>query len=141
MVQGLRSLNRKLTKTIPDRVRQRTRAAMERGADEIVAMAKSLVPVAEGDLRDSIGWTWGDAPKGATVLAQSEPTAGGERITIYAGGTNSRGVDVFWHRWQEFGTQHHAPNPFFYVSYRTLKRRVKGRISREMKKAIREGAK
>ncbi len=33
-----------------------------------------------------------------------------------------------------------APHPFFYAAYRTLKKRVKGRISRAMKKAIRESA-
>lgn len=141
MVQGLDRLRRKLTVTIPARVRDRTRKAMEKGANELVAMMKSFAPVDDGDLRDSISWTWGDAPKGSMVLARSDATDGGERITVYAGGTNSRGVDVYWHFWQEFGTQHHAPSPFFFPSYRTLRRRIKSRITREMKKAIREGAK
>lgn len=136
MVQGLSSLKRKLTVTIPERVRAKTRAAMEKGANELVAMAKSLVPVDSGALRDSIGWTWGSAPKGSMVLAESDAVDGGERITVYAGSD-----EAFWARWQEFGTQHHAPQPFFYVSYRFLKRRIKSRITREMKKAIKEGAK
>lgn len=136
MVLGLKSLNRKLTQTIPERVRIRTRAAMEKGADEIVAMAKSLVPVDSGDLRDSIGWTWGDAPKGSIVLASSAPDRGGERITIYAGND-----EAYYARWVEFGTQKNLPSPFFFPSYRALKRRVKGRITREMRKAIKEGSK
>lgn len=143
MVQGLDRLKRKLTVTIPARVRERTRAAMEKGANEIVAMAKNLVPVDTGALRDSIGWTWGDAPKGSTVLAQSSEIGGGERITIYAG-TRDKTLgdrDAFYARWVEFGTQNMAPYPFFFPSYRALKRRVKGRIKREMRKAIREGAK
>ncbi|EKF39914.1 HK97 family phage protein [Nitratireductor indicus C115] len=136
MVLGLKSLNRKLTQTIPERVRIRTRAAMEKGADEIVAMAKSLVPVDSGDLRDSIGWTWADAPKGSIVLASSAPDRGGERITIYAGND-----EAYYARWVEFGTQKNLPSPFFFPSYRALKRRVKGRITREMRKAIKEGSK
>lgn len=137
MVQGLESLKRKLTRTIPDRVRQRTRLAMEKGADEIVAMAKGLVPVgATGDLKASIGWTWGDAPKGSITLASSKPVGNGERITIYAGNS-----EAYYARWVEFGTSKATPHPYFYPSYRTLKRRVKSRITREMKKAIKEGAK
>ena len=142
MVQGLKSLKRKLTVTIPSRVQKRTQEAMEKGATELVAMMKSLAPVDDGDLRDSIGWTWGEAPAGSFTLG----TVGGRdyetmRITIYAGGKNSRGNDVFWARWQEFGTVNHPPSPFFFVSWRTLRRRVKSRVTREIKKGIKEGAK
>lgn len=144
MVQGLASLRRKLTKTIPDRVRERTRAAMEKGADEIVKMAKALVPVDSGALRDSIGWTWGDAPKGSITLGTSKPAGDGdERITIYAGTRNKNlgDLDAFYVRFVEFGTRNMTAHPFFFPSYRTLKRRVKSRITREMRKAIREAAK
>lgn len=142
-VEGLRSLSRKLTTTIPARVLARTRKAMEAGANEIVALAKSLCPVLSaydarrqpGALRDSIGWTWGDAPSGSIVLAQSSSLEG-LRITIFAGDDKA-----FYARWVEFGTQKAAASPFFYPSYRALKRRVKGRITREMRKAVREGAK
>lgn len=136
MVKDLKSLDRKLTRTIPERVRRRTRAAMEKGAEEIVAMARALVPEDSGDLKASIGWTWGAAPRGAMTIAESSPADGGERITIYAGNDQA-----FYARFVEFGTQTMPPHPFFFPSYRTLKRRVKSRITREMKKAIREGAK
>lgn len=144
MVQGLDRLRRKLTVTIPDRVRQRTRAAMEKGANEIVALAKSLVPVDTGALRDSIGWTWGDAPDGSITLGHmKESKDSDEVITIYAGTRNKNlgDKDAFYARFVEFGTQKMAPHPFFYPAYRTLKRRVKNRITREIKKGIREGAK
>lgn len=117
---------------------------MEKGANEIVAMAKSLVPVDSGALRDSIGWTWGDAPEGSIQLGKVRASRDGdEAITIYAGTRNKSlgDADAFYARFVEFGTQHMAPSPFFYPSYRMLKRRVKGRVTRSMKKAIREGAK
>lgn len=135
MVTGLPSLKRKLTMTIPAKVREETRKALAKGADEIVALMKSRVPTDSRALRDSIGWTWGDAPAGTMVLATSAKTEGGERITIYAGNDKA-----FYARWQEFGTQHMTPNPYFYGSYRQLKRRTKSRITREMKKAIKAGA-
>lgn len=136
MVKGLRNLRRKFVYKIPREVRKATRDALEKGANEIVTFAKSLVPVDKGELRDSIGWTWGDPPKGSITLAKSRSIGRGERITIYAGNDK-----VFWARWQEFGTQFIAAQPFFFVSYRLLKRRVKGRVTRSMKKAIRIGAK
>ncbi len=147
MVLGLKSLNRKLTRTIPDRVRKRTQAAMEKGATELVAMMKALAPFEDGDLRNSIGWTWGAAPAGSFTLG----TVGGRdystmRITIYAGNektivTNARGVEFQNAILQEFGTEDMPPSPYFFVSWRTLRRRVKSRITREMKKGIKEGAK
>lgn len=137
MVMGLKRLNRKLTVTIPEKVRQATRAAMEKGADEIVALMKSRVPVDDGDLRDSIGWTWGEAPKGSITIGKSRPLKDGdELITIYAGNDKA-----YYARWVEFGTQKHTPQPYFYPSYRQLKRRTKSRVTREMKKAIKAGAK
>jgi len=137
MVEGLKRLDRKLTRAIPDRVRRRARAAMEKGAGEIVALARSFCPVDSGALRASIGWTWGDPPEGSLTLAVARSGAekGGERITVYAGDSTA-----FYARWVEFGTRAAAPSPFFFPAYRTLRRRVKSRISREITKAIKEGA-
>jgi HK97 gp10 family phage protein len=134
MVVGLQSLKRKMTVSIPAKVRDATRMAMAKGATEIVALMKNRVPVDKGDLSDSIGWTWGDAPAGAIVIAQSAQ-ASGERITIYAGNKAA-----YYARWVEFGTQKTSPQPYFYGSYRQLRKRTKSRITREMKKAIKAGA-
>ncbi|BCH32636.1 hypothetical protein MesoLjLc_45660 [Mesorhizobium sp. L-8-10] len=129
MVKGLAQLQRKLTVTIPAKVEAATRAAMEKGADELVAMMKRLVPVDQGDLRDSIAWTWGEAPKGAVVLAESKAESRGLKITVYA--------TDFKARWIEFGTVKMAAQPFFFPSYRAMRKRIKSRITRTMKKAIR----
>jgi len=144
MVQGLKSLERKLTRTIPARVRLATRAAMEKGANEIVALAKTWVPVKSGALRDSIGWTWGDAPEGSIIMGTVRPSKDGdERITIYAGTRNKNlgDKDAFYVRFVEFGTQNAPPSPFFYPAYRTLKKRTKSRITRETRKALKAAVK
>jgi HK97 gp10 family phage protein len=135
VVKGLEALRRKFTQTVPAEVRKSATAALEKGAQEIVDMARSLASVDSGDLRDSIGWTWGDAPKGSLVLG----TVGGQeygtlRITVYAGND-----DAFYAAWQEFGTQNQRAHPYFFPAYRSLRRRVRSRITRDINKAIKKG--
>jgi HK97 gp10 family phage protein len=145
---GLQKLQRKLD-ALPQKVKTRIRGAMEEGAAEIVAMAKSLAPADSGTLRDSIGWTWGRAPKGAMTLGKVQSVGGDLTITVYAGNS-----EAFYARWVEFGTAAHTAGgkfagadipaipaqPFFYVSFRTLRRRAKSRITRSINKAAKEVA-
>ncbi|MFC3163061.1 HK97-gp10 family putative phage morphogenesis protein [Ciceribacter thiooxidans] len=148
-VQGLDRLHRKLTRTIPERVLARVREAMEQAAEEAVDVIRSLAPEDSGALKDSIGWTWGDAPKGSIALLTSKRTAGGMRITIYAGGG-----DAFYARFVEFGTSPHvnkgkfagtqnpgmAAQPFFFPGWRMVRRKAKRRMTGAIRKAIKEGA-
>jgi hypothetical protein len=121
------------------------RKALEQNAEEMVKLAKSIVPVDDGDLRESIGWTYGEAPAGSFAIGQvkaSGARASNLRITIYAG--NER---AFYARWVEFGTKaHFQPNRgrqhpgtratgFFYGSYRALRKRMKGRVTRALRKS------
>jgi HK97 gp10 family phage protein len=120
---------RKKLKAVAPSIEKAVAASLEKSAQEIVDLAKSLCPVDRGDLRNSIGWTWGDAPDGAIVLAASEGAA--MRITIYAGSD-----DAFYVRWVEFGHSTASPQPFFLPAYRTLRKRIKNRTNRDTKKAI-----
>lgn len=147
-IKGLKELQRKLD-ALPARVKQRIREAMEAGADEIVSMAKALVPADSGALRESIGWTYGRAPKGAMTIGKVQSIGGDLTITIYAGNS-----EAFYARWVEFGTSAHKAGgkfegadipaipaqPFFYVSFRANRKRVKGRITRAINKAAKEVA-
>jgi HK97 gp10 family phage protein len=147
-VLRLKELQRKLDR-LPRQVKQRIREAMEQGANEIVTMAKSLVPADSGALRDSIGWTYGRAPKGAMTIGKVESTGGDLTITIYAGNS-----EAFYARWVEFGTSAHTAGgkfagatipaipaqPYFYVSFRANRKRVKGRVTRATTKAAKEVA-
>ncbi|WP_368517480.1 HK97-gp10 family putative phage morphogenesis protein [Rhizobium sp.] len=150
-VTGLDRLRYKLTKKIPDAVRVAVQAAMEQSAEEAVSAMKSLVPVESGDLRESIGWTWGDPPKGSIVIARSRSKSKtGLRITIYAGNDKA-----YYARWVEFGTAPHVnggkyagsmnpgarPHPFFYPGWRMVRRWVKGSVTRSIKKAIKDSSK
>ena len=115
---------------------------MEQGAEEIVEMMRRLAPVDDGELRASINWKWGDAPPGtfAVTTIKGGKRAGQEvaalRLTIYANAKDSKGRP--YASWVEFGTKNSGPNPFFWPSYRSLRRRVYGRIYRAVKKSIKE---
>lgn len=130
-ILNLARLEQKL-RALPDSVKAPIRAELQRAAEDIVSMAKSLVPVDSGDLRDSIGWTFGKAPRGAMVLAQAEARLGGElTATVFAGNNKA-----FYARWVEFGTQKMVAQPYFFVSYRANRNRAKSRI----RKAVRDSA-
>lgn len=145
-ILNLSRLNRKLAQ-LPSVAKQMIRRAMEAKANEIVAMMKNLVPVDDGTLRDSIGWTWGKAPKGSLTLASVQATGDSDMtLTIYAGNK-----DAFYARWVEFGTARHengglfagsshpgtTAQPFFFVSWRVNKKRT----VRAVRKAARDSAK
>lgn len=134
MVDGINAMTSELMVTIPARVRAAARAAMEKGADEVVAMAKGLAPVDKGDLRDSIGWTYGKPPKGSRVIAKSDPSSGELVITIFAGNDKA-----YYAAWLEFGTVKMQQHPFFFPSWRALRTRVRSRVTREINKAIKSG--
>lgn len=145
-ILGLPRLQKKL-KRLPDLAEQAIRKAMGESAAEVVTLAKSLVPKDSGDLAQSIGWTWGDAPKGSMVLGQVRAGSDNLRITIYAGNS-----EAYYARWVEFGTSGHEQGgifegsehpgtpaqPFFYPAWRAVRRRVKGRVTRAINKAAKQ---
>lgn len=141
---GLAKLQRKLDR-MPSAAKAKIRIALEEAADEIVRMARSLAPVLKGPdsrrkagaLRDSIGWTWGKAPKGAITLGKvAEASLGGDlTITIYAGNS-----EAFYARWVEFGTENMKAQPYFYPSYRANKKTAKRRVRAAITRAAKETA-
>ena len=127
---------------IPDIAREAAAAAMEECAAEIVAEMKLLVPVDSGDLRDSIGWTWGDIPAGSFIIDEirSGKNAGQQyatlRIKIYAG---SR--EAFYARFIEFGTKTGVrAQPFFFAAYKKWggKAKFRARVRAAIRKRIKE---
>jgi HK97 gp10 family phage protein len=154
MVKGVAELQKKLTVVFPALVEQRVKEALEKAATQVVAQMKTRAPVYAGPpeirsdkrhkgepvipgaLRDSIGWTWGDAPKGTVSLGSVQTgltKEGTTKLTIYAGDRKA-----FYARWVEFGTRKWVGNPFFFSTWRNNKRKVKGQLTRAIRKAIKE---
>jgi len=128
-VVGREALKRKFD-ALPKAAVIAIRAAMEKQAEAIVDMAKRLVPVKTGTLRDSIGWSWGAAPKGSMKIASVTATGSEMTLTIYAGNS-----EAFYARWLEFGTINQPASPYFYVSYRARRRTAKNAIRAAVRKS------
>ena len=132
MVKGLRSLERKLTVTIPRKVEAELRKTMARQANKIVAMMQSLAPFKDGDLEASIGWVWGTTiPDGAIPFGGVGGSENDIVITIYAGSK-----EAYYALFQEFGTQDMAANPYFFPSWRYHKRGTKSAMARAIGRGL-----
>lgn len=124
---------------IPDIAREAAAAAMEEGAQEIVDAMKKAAPVQTGDLRDSIGWTWGEVPAGSFMIDEirSGKNKGDQyatlRIKIYAGNR-----EAFYARFQEFGTRSQPAQPFFFSTWSKEKAKFRRRIRERVRKRIKE---
>lgn len=152
-IAGMPRLLRKL-KVMPQVAQQEVRAVMAQQADELIGMMRRLAPKgATGNLKESIGWTWGNKiPKGAMAIATAGK--GNLTITIYAGSSKA-----YYARWVEFGTQAHAlgrgsdvsrrrgrqtgpmhpgstAQPFFFPSWRAMRKRIR----KALRKASRDAA-
>lgn len=95
-------------------MRAEVRPAIDQSADELIAFQKRLAPKDEGALEESIR-----KRDGAHELS----------VEVF--------TDDFKARWQEFGTVNMSAQPFFFPPYRSLRRRIKSRISRAVRKAVR----
>jgi HK97 gp10 family phage protein len=155
-IEGLDDVLRRFD-TLPKIVITELTAAMERGAKRVIKMMKRLCPVDSGALRDSIGWTWGAAPKGAVVIGNVAPKGNIIGITIYAGGTEktarrqarssgtrardqNRGsyFDSDNARYQEFGTSKMPAQPYFYPAWRAKKKGFKLGQTAAIRKACKQ---
>ena len=124
---------------IPDIAREAAAAAMEQGAQEIVDAMKMAAPIERGDLRDSIGWTWGEVPAGSFVIDEirSGKNKGDQyatlRIKIYAGNR-----EAFYARFQEFGTRSQPAQSFFFSTWKAKRAEFRRKIRARVRTAIKE---
>lgn len=148
MVQVNPDFRRRLD-AIPEAVRKAAAREMERGAEEMVQEMRRVAPfdAATPDgihLREHIGWTWGDAPAGSFTMGEikSGPDAGIEyaalRITVYANPKDKKGRP--YASWVEFGTKSgNTARPFFWVTFRKYRRRIRSRVLKAIREAIKNG--
>lgn len=126
-------------KQIPDVAVDAARQAMEEGAQEIVDAMRAAAPFKSGDLRSSIGWTWGDLPPGTFMIDEirSGKNQGEQyatlRLKIYAGSS-----DAFYARFHEFGTVKMPAHPFFFPTWKAKKAAFHKKIRERVRAAIKE---
>lgn len=144
MVEGMSALRRRWL-SLPDQVRSEIRRALEKTAEEMVDLMRRAAPKQHGDLAASIDWTWGAAPSGSLSIGTVSDSDDDMRITIFAGNENTivrnkRGVEFQNALLQEFGTESMPASPYFFPSYRLLKKRGRDRINRAGRAAFRRVA-
>jgi len=119
---------------IPQRVKHGVQPALKQSGDELAGMMKHLAPKLTGDLADSIAVT----TAGNSTPPYSQP--GGSMIVpenavaITAGNSKVRYPHLV-----EYGTAHAHAQPYFWPSYRLLKKRLSNRIKRSIRKSVKEG--
>lgn len=132
-VTGRERLRQVLNK-LPKIAKIELQKAMNEGGEKIVARQKSLVPVKEGTLRDTIHY---------------EPfSRGGIGVVIRAGGAattkpvrNGQSATYDYAMGQELGTQEQLAQPFFYPGYRHTKTAVKRAASRAVRRTVEQATK
>ena len=127
---------KKRFKKLPPLAKEEARKGMQAGANEIVAMMKRLAPRGDsGNLVESIHWMWTKV-RGAGGLIGLKIRAFSAKVR-YAHLVEFRTAP---HKQggRFKGTMHPGtkPQPFFYPSYRALKKRYLNLQRRDFRKAI-----
>lgn len=110
-------------KRFPALLRHEVRKAVNKNADELSEMIRYAAPEDDGDLKASVRWY--ENPNIAKI--SSIVSAGDE--------TNDKSK-TFYARMVEYGTRFQVAQPFFFPSVRALRRRMRGRITRAARKAL-----
>lgn len=147
-VRGSKQLQDKL-KALRVKTQPKVRAALGEAATEMVAMMKRQVPDGPGtgdrDLGNSIKWRFGAEEGGGSDAKTGRSAA--TAVSITAGDEKNPEA-----RWVEFGTAPHInqgerpgtqnpgtkPRPFFFSSYRALRKRAKAKVAKSIREAVRE---
>lgn len=107
---------------IPPKVKRRINQANEKSAEELVAMMVRLAPRDDGDLERSI-----------TYYELPGEIGGGVTWRVVAGNEKA-----YYSRWVEFGNGLVPAHPFFYASWRAMRRLIKRRQIAAWRKGIEE---
>lgn len=118
---------------IPQEVVQHLRPALIKAAENTAGVMRALVPVDDGDLRDSIEVT---QPGGITpryAASGGQRVAGENQALVTAGNPDVRHGHL-----QEFGTVDHPAQPFLRPAERLTRDQNRRRIGRAVGQAIRK---
>lgn len=135
---------------IPPAVRSAAKQALAQSADEITDAIRAAAPQgATGELKKSIAQTWGGGKVRYSSLSGLTGESGDPDLSVRISAGNSK---VRYAHLVEFGTAPHingglfagTEHPgtraqgFFYPTYRRMRKRARGRVSRAITKAIKQ---
>lgn len=133
---GLSSFQRRM-RAIPKAARAAVAPALVKSAEEIADVMRGLAPddpaTGAPDLKSSIAVTG----PGQSTPPYSQP-GGSKIVEENAAAITVGNADVRYPHLQEYGTTHHAAQPFFWPGFRLGRKRALARIKRAIGKAIKE---
>jgi hypothetical protein len=152
-VQNVDRLKRRLA-AMRDGPRKAMSQAIKENAEELSDAIRRVAPKGRtGALQRSVGWSWGNAPEVATLSGGDRSEAKGILGAQGLAATVHAGDRQGWYvRLLEFGTRPHknkglfegTDHPgtpalgFFFGTYRLRKKSLLARMSRAMRKSIKE---
>lgn len=132
---GLRNLNERFKK-LPGIARERLMTATKEAAEEMAAEMRRIAPDDTGKLQESIAVTG----PGQSTPAHSQPggsTVVPEGMYMITAGDNA----VRYAHLVEWGTEKAEAQPFFFPVVRTMRKKVKSKLRREARKAVKDSVK
>lgn len=126
---GDRERARAKFRALPKAVRKNVEIALEQNAEELAAAIKRRVPRDTGDLADTVRWEKGSAG------SKSKERGADPDLTVRVIEGDRKNFQA---PWIEHGTQAMQAQPHFFPTYRSMRRRLKSRLSRAVGKAIKE---
>ncbi|MFC2967717.1 HK97-gp10 family putative phage morphogenesis protein [Acidimangrovimonas pyrenivorans] len=129
-----RLLSKRLS-AIPEAVVRDVQPALIKGAEEVAANMRALVPVDTGALKDSITVTAPGQSTPAYAEGGGKRTAGSNQALVTAGNEKVRHGHL-----QEFGTVKQEAQPFLRPGFRLAKPKALRRIQRAIGQAVRKAA-
>ncbi|WP_424976813.1 HK97-gp10 family putative phage morphogenesis protein [Leisingera sp. S232] len=122
-------------KAIPAAVVRDVQPALIKGAEDVAAAQRALVPVDDGDLKASITVTTPGQTTPGYAEGGGKRTAGSNQALVTAGNEKVRHGHL-----QEFGTVKQEAQPFMRPGYRLAKPKALRRIQRAIGQAVRKAA-
>ncbi|WP_336747761.1 HK97-gp10 family putative phage morphogenesis protein [Aureimonas altamirensis] len=123
----------RVMKRIPEAVKDEVMDSLDAAAELVVETQRSYAPVDDGTLKASI--RRGRVSESENRLA----------VTVEAGGPtttrpvrNGQKAEYDYSLGVEFGTSDTPAQPFFYPGYRAARKRVRGRTTRAVKRAVKK---
>lgn len=135
---------------IPPVVRSAAKQALAQSADEITEAIRAAAPRGKtGELKKSVAQTWGGGKVRYSSLSGLTGESGDPDLSVRISAGNSKvryahlvewGVAPHINGGIFAGTEHPGTRaqPFFYPTYRRMRRRARSRISRAVTKAIKQ---
>lgn len=148
MVSGAPLLHLRFNK-VPNIVKRELEKQIAKEADKLVSQMNSILPYPGV----TVGWTWGEVPKGALRIGKAFGKEYGKlSVTIYAFAKTAEYPDGFpgLVRWIEFGTSTRTQtttgrhvgkmpaSPFFFPVLRANKSNIQSNLKRAVTRAIKK---